>query len=49
MGIDAIFTALAICCARLAEKALLPVNVAGDVLEVLISRRLKGIAAGAAI
>jgi hypothetical protein len=37
---DATVTALAITCARLDEKALLPVNVDGDVLEVLISQLL---------
>jgi hypothetical protein len=37
MGMDAIVTALESCCARLAENALLPVKVAGDELEVLIS------------
>jgi len=41
MGIDATVSALLISCARLDEKALLPVNVVADVLEVLMSQLLE--------
>jgi hypothetical protein len=51
MGMDAILTALEICCARLDANSLLPVKLPAEVLEVLMSQlfETRWIAAGTSV